>query len=313
MTARFAFVGLSWWGLGPEEMARAVSHFGPSSDSINVWNISRRSDRWMMDSRWAPFVAARRLSSLGSHDAATYQAIFVVSPHRLNVDMLRYLKSRCEQLIAILGDDPVGSRSLRDECWAQFDGIFAADEYWLRDIPPVPAKCQVMPWGSTITDSDLINADPYTPESVVLVGSPYPERVAVAQHLVRRNPVTLQGDAWPDIPGVKNRPSSSRLETLNAIRENRELVVNIHHKQFRRGLNPQFFDYAAAGIPQVVVHTDNLLRYRLGMGHDLIEGTLLEEGLLLSPIIQAQNLRFISIVRDKYSFHSCIERLINEN
>lgn len=311
LAARFAFVGLSWWGLGPEDMALSLSHFGASCDAISLWNIRRRSDRIVMNSRWAPLVANRRLSAI--RESQAYEAVFVMSPHRLNADMLRNLKSRCGELIAVLGDEPIGARSVDDECWGEFDAILAADENWLRGVPPSTAKIKVMPWGSTLVDSDLINASPYRPESIILVGSPYPERVAVAQHLVHRAPVTLQGDGWPNIPGVAIRPPSSRIDTLKAIRENRELVVNIHHKQFLRGLNPQFFDYAAAGIPQLVVHADDLFRFRVGIGEDSIEGSLRDDELLYNQSIRDQNLKLIAEVRESYMFYSCVERFFNGN
>ena len=266
-----------------------------------------------MESRLAPVIAARRLSSLGAHGASMYDAVFVMSPHRLNARMLRYLNSKCDKLFAVLGDDPVGARSVRDDCWQEFDGVLAADESWLRNVPPSYAPRVVMPWGSTLIDPNLLSGEPYVPKSVVLVGTPYPERVALARHLLRKTEVTLQGDEWPAIPGAKLRPSSSRQETLSAIRENRELVINIHHSQFTRGLNPQFFDYAAAGIPQLVVHADDLLRYRLGWAGQQFEGSLDDDELISDPKLHEQNLKIISLVRDKYLFHACVERAYNEN
>lgn len=310
MSTRFAVAGLSWWGLGPEDIALQMSHAGASCDSLILWNIRRRLDRLMMESPWAKIEASRRLKRfLEPND--DYRAVFVASPHRFSAEMLRSLKSKTTELIAILGDTPVGARAVESKCWRLFDQILVADEAWLDRIPETGAIRGTMPWGSTLVNADLLNADSYTPESVVLVGSPYPERIELAQLLAREEPLVLQGNGWPELPGVILRPASSRIATLEQVRENRELVVNVHHKQFDRGLNPQFFDFAAAGIPQVVVHANDLHTYRLGLGVNSLEGSLDGARLLSNPSIRRMNIETISKVRNSYMFHSCVGRFVN--
>lgn len=255
-----------------------------------------------MESPWSLVEASRRLGRIRALPSGHYKSIIVASPHRFSVGMLKLLKSRSQRLIALLGDEPVGVRSVKEECWATFDKILVADESWIGSIPATDGTVAVMPWGSTLVDEQMLNAPTYKPESLVLVGSPYPERVSLARMLADKATVTLQGSGWPTIEGTTVRGSSSRLVTLESIRKNRELVINIHHKQFRRGLNPQFFDYAAAGIPQVVVHADQLDRYRLGMS----EGSLAAESLLASTAVQGANEEIIARVRKSQMFSSCI-------
>lgn len=311
MSERSAIVGMSWWGLGPEEMASEMSNSGEPCDAVILWNIRRRVDRVMMQSSWSMIEGARRLRRIKALPTRHYKAIIVISPHRFNVRMLRFLKSRSHQLIALLGDNPVGARSVTDDCWSLFDKILVADESWSEGIRPTGGNLAVMPWGSTLVNQEILNAGTYRPESLVLVGSPYPERVELAQRLVESDALTLQGNGWPSVAGTSLRASNSRLLTLETIRNKREMVVNIHHKQFHRGLNPQFYDYAAAGIPQVVVHADQLDRYRLGMDGHVLEGTLGVESLLMNSAIQGLNEEIIRRVRKSHMFSSCIRRYIN--
>jgi hypothetical protein len=263
-----------------------------------------------MGSPLAKAEGMRRIRKLIKSSRGNYSAIFVMSPHRYSAQMLRELKSGSQQLIALLGDDPVGPRSVRHECWDYFDLILAADKEWTRNIPPTVADRRVMPWGSTIVDTELVDANVYVPESLVLVGTPYPQRVALAKSLASRYPVTLQGEGWPQIPKTKQRPSASRRITLDQIRRNRELVINMHHHQFHRGLNPQFFDYAAAGIPQVVVHADDLDTYRLGLDGLLIEGSFYASDLLKDTAISDLTKQVVASVREAYMFHSCVGRFV---
>lgn len=312
MTRRLGFVGLAWWGLGPGDMAAAMENAGYFSDSLGLWNIRSRYERLVLKSPFSSFVAMQRLKEFaGDGKRPEYEAIFVISPHRLSLRMLSYLKKRSRYLVGVLGDDPVGARAVSESCWNQFDLVVAADNQWLDRLSGFQGKRRIMPWGSTLLDPALVRSDVYTPESLVIVGAPYPERVHVAINLAARNALTLQGDDWPSIDGVHRRSSSSRARTLNAIRKNREMVVNIHHKQFQRGLNPQFFDYAAAGIPQVVIYADDLAKFHVGLsGHD-IQGRLEADQLLRDEQVLRHNQFVVSQVREHYMFHSCIERVLD--
>lgn len=308
MPDRFAVAGLGWWGVGPVEMAQAMTRNGDTCDSVILWNIRRRLDRLLMSSPFSGIEGLRRLnaSCLSRHES--YRAIFVVSPHRFSLRMLRSLKSRCAELVALIGDAPLGARRVETTNWSIFDRVLSADESWLRLIPDGCSVKGIMPWGSTLIDPALLSSDTYEPSSVVMVGSPYPERIELAKQLVGRSKLILQGTGWPNIPGVILRPSASRLATLEQIRANRELVVNVHHDQFDRGLNPQFYDFAAAGIPQVVVHADDIFTYRLGLDSLSQDRSFLDQDLLLDERIQSVNSELVAKVRNSYMFHSCIKR-----
>lgn len=310
LSDKFAVVGLSWWGLGPEEMALELTHAGMDCDAFVLWDIRRRVDRKLMDSPLGFAEGARRARSIARSSQGGYRAVFVTSPHRYTAAMLRTLKTVSIELIALLGDEPVGVRAVKRECWDIFDRILAADERWLLHIPPTGAHRGTMPWGSTLMADELLEASPYRPESLVIIGAPYSERIELAERLAQKFPLTLQGDGWPALPGVRRRPASSRLETMTEVRRSRELVVNIHHSQFARGINPQFFDYAAAAIPQVVVHADDLDRFRLCVDNEVLEGYLSESDVLHDSDLASLNERVIRVVRRSYMFHSCIRRAV---
>lgn len=311
MANRVAFIGLNWWGLGPADMATSLSHVGYESDSLGLWNIGSRSDRLLMESAVSPAVAMWRLKRfLRASGSAALDAIFVMSPHRFGPQMLSYLRGRCTYLVALLGDDPVGARAVSSECWNHFDLVVAADEVWLERLRGFEGRRKLMYWGSTLLDSELISPGVYKPDALVIVGAPYPERIEVAQTLATQNPLTLQGAGWPAMMGVRTRSSRTRAETLHLIRENRELVVNVHHAQFKKGLNPQFFDYAAAGIPQIVIYAHDLERFTIGVDRDM-EAQILDGDLLQDEHMLEQNRKTTRIVREQYMFHSCIERVLD--
>jgi hypothetical protein len=311
LSKRFAVVGLAWWGLGPEEIAKEISHAQAPCDALVLWDIRRKMDRVVMDSPLADAEGFRRVRNFTKRSEKTYRAIFVMSPHRYSVRMLQQLKSACQQLVALLGDDPIGPRSVGGECWDYFDMVLVADEKWTSQIPSTSAQLSVMPWGSTLVASEFVDADVYVPESLVLVGTPYPQRIALAEKLSKQYPLTLQGGGWPQIPGTMLRAPAPRITTLGQLRENREMVVNVHHDQFYRGLNPQFFDYAAAGIPQLVVHADDLDTYRLGLCGAPMEGNLHTSDLLNDAAIKDLTARIVAAVREEYMFHSCVARFVS--
>lgn len=292
-------------------MARALNQAGQIADHVEIWNLQSRLDRQLMPSRTASVVASRRLRR-GLDHTGGYHAIFVVSPHRFSYKMLSYLRTRGRNLVALLGDDPIGPRSVAEECWALFDVVASADESWLTRVGTQCSTRRVMPWGSTLDDPQLLAAEPYGATSLVLVGAPYKERVAVAESLARRYDLVLQGDGWPAVPGARLRPSESREGTLYRVRSNRELVVNIHHSQFNAGRNPQFFDYAAAAIPQVVVYPNSLTQYSLGLSEPVCYDLFDDANLLANRELHEANRKLVANVRANYMFNACIERVLDE-
>ncbi len=292
-------------------MAAQMNKSGVLCDAIPVWDIRRRWDRALMDSPLADaFGRQRIIGRLRQLGIKSYDAILVLSPHRFSVRSLQTLKEHGSLLVAVLGDDPAEKRAVSNQRWSLFDRILSADASWLERVVTVPSQTGIMPWGSTLINEDLLSAQPYEAQSLVIVGAPYRERVRIAETLASQGPLTLQGSAWPGIPGACLRPSSPRLETLKEIRRNREMVVNIHHPQFKGGLNPQFFDYAAAGIPQVVVYADSPETYQIGLGVRKLQGNLNHQMILHNPQLRDLTSHVVDGVRESYLFHSCVERAL---
>lgn len=246
-TVKGAIVGLDWWGVGPTEMAQATS----GAIAVPVWDLRKRGDRHLIDSPIAGMLASRRMRSL--RHQSPFDWILVSSPHRLTTANAVTLRRHASKLVGLLGDVPVGRRTISPGVSDLFDLFAVPDNDWelpgrIANIPRV-----VEPWGSTVCDPRLLSGSTYDFERVAFVGTAYPERVELARSLSRSHSIVTFGD-WPSLPRIEQRPAASRLDTLRALRTLRALVVNAHHPQFVSGLNPQFFDFSAAGIPQFVVY-----------------------------------------------------------
>lgn len=263
LAGRGLIVGMRWWGVGSEQVADALGV--DDVRAVVLWDLTRRADRRLMATP-----AARPLTSfrLRKYMRDPVDWVVVMTPHRLNDRTAAALHAAAGGRVGfLLGDAAVGERSICDDVWAVSSVVASPEPSWWVTAPAEVPKVRVSGWGSTITDDDLLAGLPYRPARFALVGAPYPERQSVAQSLVRGgHHVFLQGAGWPGlVEGAEVLPSAPRVATLHALRDRRALLVNVHHPQFVSARNPQFFDYAAAAVPQVSILARSIDRYQLGM------------------------------------------------
>lgn len=242
----YCFIGMTWWGVGAREMALAT----PNSHSVSLWNLKDRLDRAVIRTPLQFPIAKRRMATaIRGH---RYDATFVVNPHRLSPAMMSVVRRSSSRTIALLGDDPIGERTVNPIVANGFDLFALADMAWSSslhtDRPIVEAA-----WRSTVVADALVGGCMQHPSGYAFVGTAYPERVALATALAQTAPVMTVGN-WPSISRVQAAGARSREATLALLRERRSAVVNVLHPQFKTGLNPQYYDYLACGVPQVVVH-----------------------------------------------------------
>lgn len=291
------FIGLKWAGVGPEEMAEATN-----LDSSILWDLTSRRDRILMNSPISDLAATWRINKVDSPRAW----IVVTSPHRLSLNSAMMLKKKSSKLIALLGDNPVGSRAIRKPVLNLFDVVCVADGHWVESLSDARIPLLVHGWGSTITEKGLITANLIPPETLAVVGSPYNERVAMVEAMSKHFPMLTIGN-WPAVGQELQLPSSSRLETIATLRSHKALVLNMHHTQFVNGLNPQFYDYASAAVPQVVWH--------MSRGFSLPNNfRIMPEGApmrFMSEEVFVGNLEAISEVRKNGMFATTLERLLS--
>jgi hypothetical protein len=243
-------------------MAHAADLSGIPAFALGMWDIRTRIDRVLMDSPISNYVVEQRTKRQLSRPLC---AAIVTSPHRLTPSIADLLRNQDYPVIALLGDNPVGERCIAEDVVSAFDRIYTADESWTPNVSCRDVR--VMTWGSTITGRDLLNAAGYVPESVAIVGAPYDDRVEAAKSVVAAGyNLLLWGDAWRReyIQGAEVHPSTERLETIRQLRQARSLVLNVHHRQFSTGMNPQFFDYAASAVPQLILKHGNAGSSELG-------------------------------------------------
>jgi hypothetical protein len=300
-------VGLNWWGIGPDEMSEALSAADFPAHSLPLWDLERRTHRMLMKTRLGDLALLLRYAGRLRTEPNLSWTV-VVSPHRAPAWLLRELKRRSDIMVALLGDDPVYPRGVADEAWRSFDIVLSPDADWLAAIPD-GVRAEVTGWGSTLTDNELLESAEYSPERLILVGTPYPERVTVAQRLAATDRLTVQGRGWDLGLNVEIRPPGERLATLSGIRREKGLVVNVLHPQFKSGVNPQFFDFAAAGIPQVVVFADDLDRWYVG-GRTGPTGIFASTDLLSTPQIAAANGELIASVRKTQMFPTILSKFL---
>lgn len=255
-------VGFRWWGVTVDDMAQHLQAEGFDARALGIWDIRRRSHRLIMKrERAASWLLSRRIRAVAEE---THGWSVVTAPHRLT-DRDAQLLAKRGPLSILLADDPVGIRSVSSGVWNEAYSVVSPEPAWLANVPVGTRQRSVFGWGSTITDSELLSGEPYRPERLLIMGAAYRERVEMARRLAKVFPLTVQGQGWEGlVPGADHRPAAGRLETLKAIRGRREMVVNVHHQQFTTGRNPQFFDFASAAIPQLVVHAHELERWRIG-------------------------------------------------
>lgn len=295
-----SFVGLSWWGVGVSEMADATSDSTP----VILWNLRSRRDRLLMRSPAQYLVAGQRLRR--AFQNRTFATSFIVSPHRLSAPMWSLVRERSEHVVALLGDEPVGQRALCPELIENVDTVAVADISWAdavgSTIPVVEA-----PWRSTITDEELLGAPMNRPLRVAFVGTPYPERVEFASRLSERLEILTVGN-WPQLRGVVAHPPKSREATIRLLRRERAMTINVLHPQFRGGLNPQFFDYLACGVPQILVDGRNFDMWVPSSSGDAL--IRVDESNMLDVAYEANRRLLSEYTPQSLRFSTTIERLL---
>lgn len=304
---RGVIVGLDWWGTNPHAMAARARRSGLNVRSSTIWNITRRSHRVAMQSRWLERAAS---AAAVSRLKGTFDWAIVTSPHRIADASLERLRSRSGHVIALIGDDPVGPRHVSDARWMGFDLVASADPAWLGRLSHLDVATKVEGWGATVLDLPEITQHPSVPSGILIVGAPHATRIKLAAQLAGRYPVTVQGPGWPKISGTLQRGAMPIDDTLSLALARRELIVNIHHEQFSVGLNPQFFDYAAMGIPQIVVRPVAPLMFELPFGTSDPEN-IDNVDLLSSARVVDANREISSVVRRSYLFEHSLERLLS--
>lgn len=240
-------VGFRWWGVGAEDLASSVV----GARSLVLWDLTRRVDRQLMRISVGARVASRRVRRRMDDLQGDFSWVLVTCPHRLSAAATSQLRVRTGRLVAFLGDDPVHERSISPELMRMYDLAAVADFGWARSIDPRVPVMQA-PWRSTLPGSMASRLERARPSKIAFVGSAYDERVALATKLSADHEIVTVGN-WPYIPGAEQRPAAPRIETLEWLKDQNAVVINAHHRQFDRGLNPQFYDYVFAGIPQVTV------------------------------------------------------------
>lgn len=306
---RGIIAGLSWWGVGPPQMAKKLTQEHISANPLVLWDIRKRLHRAQMDSPVAGCISVLRTREFIRRQTKSDWTI-VVSPHRFSPRVLKLLANRTEVMIAFLGDRPVASRELSSKQLDFFDKLIVADSSWLCDGISNSLPTAVEPWGSCLSDPELLNAGAYAPESLIVVGTPYPERVAFVNALARNHRIVVQGSAWEGKVTCKVLEAAPQVETIKRIRDQRQMVVNIQHGQFATGLNPQFFDYAAAAIPQFVVDAG---RENLERVFELTPDTHVRVGGKISgdmEYVKSNAAQIADIVRGDYMFQHTVERVL---
>lgn len=304
---RGMIVGLDWWGTSVYDIAARV-RLRYDVQAVAMWDLSDPLDRRILDScvevPWGSAKSALALRSLKDMDWA-----LVLSPHRVPTAALSRIRKRSSRLIALIGDVPTGSREVPNGYWKLFDVIALADGDWEDAIPPEHrGRIAIEGWGSTVTDPALLGANLYEPNSIALVGAAYTERVALATELAREFRVVCQGPDWPTGPYLR-RPAAPRDETIRTLRRNRELLINVHHSQFARGLNPQYYDYAACAVPQIVVHPADPNPTRT-VKRELAVSTSAASPRVSDLFDGAAYRSIVQCVRSTHMFEHTIERLL---
>ena len=255
-------VGMHWRGVGADEIAASL----PDTRSLNLWNLTSRIDRAIMGSPAENAVARHRLHRAVrsvNGDTRAFAWALVTCPHRLTAPAMQELRRSSTRLVALLGDEPCGSRAIEQSVLDHFDLVSLADPRW-QDSLPAHTPVTVEPWRSTLPIPKRRTHQIYRPEKLAFVGSPYAERTEMMRTIAPHFPSITIG-SWPQAAGVHQVPAISRHETIAVLRQHKALVVNMHHRQFTTGLNPQFFDYAISGIPQLIAgaHSQDLFLPRL--------------------------------------------------
>lgn len=237
---RIAIAGLDWWGPSPRDFARVAERF--EVDPIGLANLQSPIDRRVLK---VPGARQVLLGGRALRGARKAELLVILTPHRVPHAVLQTLRRRAA-VVAWLGDEPKGPRAIR-YAWSDFDAVFAADHRWV-------AGSIGLPWPHLVPTEACLPVEPPRMRAGAVVGTPYPDRVAAARELVSDGwDLIALGPGWPsDIP---SRATMDRLATLQAIRRDRRIVINIPHRQMSRTLNPFFFDVAAAGIVQVYLGT----------------------------------------------------------
>lgn len=285
-------------------MASSLRDANISCESASMWDISKRMDRILMAGFLEPLVCHIRLARVLRRNPI-FDWIVVVSPHRVPIQTLEALRRRSMLVVALLGDEPVGVRKLSTSAQSIFDKVSVADPAWADHLSASPDCILAESWGSC---AEIRPTSPYSSDEYVVVGAPYPERISVVNGLLSRGySVRVVGSDWAGLVKCEVVASMSVPDTMKYVRAERLTIVNIHHLQFRSGLNPQFFDYAANALPQVVLGSRNGFEYAPGSSH--VFNSLICRDFDAPPRIE-EVAQLAKIVRANFMFPKTIERIL---
>lgn len=252
-------LGLNWWGINPYQMAESLTNTKTSPTyTLSTWDITRRKDRLIMSTPLADHLSHRRvkryLSELdSSNNVKEFSWVSIYSPHRVSTPALALLRGRTKKMIAFFGDRPLAARRITAESIAHFDSLSVPDPTWFDDLPHGDYRQDISIWGSILDPRIVGQYAAYRPEGFAVVGTPYPERQEIVKQIEELGQtVTAIGSGWKGLVAGCVHRSRSVASTIELLRQKKLAVLNIHHRQFVKGLNPQFCDYAVAAIPQVV-------------------------------------------------------------
>lgn len=296
-------VGMRWWGVGPDEMSASLAVSGISAKSVCSWDIRSRFDRVIMGSPLSDLTVTRRIQSVMRGLPSRPDWAVTTSPHRISSSALRLLSSASSNLVALLGDSPVGEREIVLEKQEQFKRIYVADQAWLTDLMIAEDRCGVEPWGTCLPPW---RGPYYQPASLLFVGTPYPSRVEFLRELSRSREVQVIGTAWHGKVNCAVHDSMPMPDVIEYARANQMCFLNIHHQQFKYGLNPQFFDFAASGIPQIVLDSRGRFDANLGSQFDFHDA--ISKNLDDLPSIE-NTIEVAEAVKSKFLLSHTIERI----
>lgn len=301
-----AVVGMDWWGIGPTSMVAQLKSQSIDSTAIPVWDIRQRVDRTLL--RMPGHLLMESVRSRPALSTLAVGWVIVTSPHRVSYRTLRRLKASSHKLVALLGDNPVGPREIDRGRLHLFDAISFADSAWAEHVQLPSARTRIVPWGSCISDDKLLAAESYRPAGFAVIGAPYDSRINAVRELQEMTKVEVFGDGWLGKVNCKVNASETIENTIRAVRRRRLAVLNIHHEQFVRGLNPQFFDYAAAAVPQIVLPHSYKDTSNLGSDIASLVG-LLNMQMLRAPseLSTGRTQELASVVRGKFMFKNSVE------
>lgn len=243
--ADILFVGIKWWGPGPDDFAALSTRH--CCRSFAVVDISSRVTRRLIDHPALLKISVQ--TRLYARPKRNYDLVVVTSPHRMEEGSLALLRHTGKRIVAWLGDRPVDERSFV-RTHHLYDAVYAADVSWGQSGPVVQTP---HPWPHLVPSGIIDNRHQVGQSGqLIVVGTAYPDRISVVQTLISLGTdVKVVGRGWP--LSIPQRSPMNRLDLLAWLQRCGHTVLNLPHSQMRETFNPFFFDLAAAGIPQVCI------------------------------------------------------------